>query len=269
MSEVTSAPTQIGAQTSRPDGPDCPVSCVLKSDAPHTGMKFSRARSTAPVSTRCPRPCQSPLTSPHQIAAALTRRYARTSWARRIVHASAASAMSALVVPDSDLGRTAQLVLACTGTADQFALHKGHELKLDVPGGAPSVGPSTVFQAIAQASARGQELLGSTPEASAQVRRLPRRQIPCPASAPAWSIAGCSSLCPRLPPSRRGASPPRAGGGVAHMGQHAALPPHGRQADEGARRGWRRTGHARLVSSGVPPPQLGAQMRPAHRARRR
>jgi hypothetical protein len=79
-----------------------------------------------------------------------------------------------LVVPDSDLGRTARLVISCTGTDDHFKLQTGAELKLDVPGGAPSVGPSTVFQAIAQASARGQELLGSTPEASAQVRPLAR-----------------------------------------------------------------------------------------------
>jgi hypothetical protein len=51
-----------------------------------------------------------------------------------------------------------------------------------------------VFQAIAQASARGQELLGSTPEASAQVRPLARPAAQLPAAPTAWS-------------ERRGAAP--------------------------------------------------------------
>jgi hypothetical protein len=78
--------------------------------------------------------------------------------------------MKTITVPDTDLGKTVQLVINCSSTADQFKLEKGTALKIDLPNGAPEVGPSTVFQAIAQACTSSSTLLGSTPETTAQVR---------------------------------------------------------------------------------------------------
>lgn len=78
--------------------------------------------------------------------------------------------MKTITVPDNELGKTVQLVINCSGTADQFKLEKGAALKFDLPNAAPEVGPSTIFQAIAQASSSSSTLLGSTPETTAQVR---------------------------------------------------------------------------------------------------